>query len=100
MDATARGGDRQALHERIRQHSMAAAQRMKEDGAPADLLERIAADEAFGLDAQALEALVDPRRFVGRAPEQVARFLAEWVTPALQRHEADAQRLSDPDVHV
>jgi adenylosuccinate lyase len=100
MDATARGGDRQALHERIRQHSLAAAKRMKEEGAPADLLERIAADDAFGLDAAALESLLDPRRYVGRAPEQVARFLTDWVSPALERHQADAQRLSEPDVHV
>ncbi len=83
MDATARGGDRQELHERIRRHSMAAARRMKEEGAEADLLERIAADDAFGMSAGELEALVDPRRFVGRAPEQVARFLDEWVAPVL-----------------
>jgi len=99
MDATARGGDRQALHERIRQHSLAAAARMKE-GASGDLLERIAADEAFGLDAAALESLLDPRRYVGRAPEQVARFLADRVAPALERRQADAQRLAEPHIHV
>jgi adenylosuccinate lyase len=99
MDATARGGDRQALHERIRRHSLAAAARMKE-GASGDLLERIAADEAFGLDAAALESLLDPRRYVGRAPEQVARFLSDWVAPALERRQADAQRLPEPHVHV
>lgn len=100
MDATARGGDRQDLHERIRQHSMAAARRMKDEGADADLLERIAGDEAFGMDADALEALVDPRRFVGRAPEQVARILDERVRPVLDRYAEHADRVGAPDVRV
>ena len=100
MHATARGGDRQELHERIRQHSMAAARRMKEEGAAADLLERIAADEAFGTTADELEALVDPLRFVGRAPEQVARILDEWVAPVLARHAAEAGRVEEADVRV
>lgn len=103
MDATARGGDRQELHERLRKHSLAAAARMKEEGTSGDLLERIAADEAFsvlGLDAAALESLLDPRRYVGRAAEQVARFLDEWVAPALAYRHGDAQRLSEPHVHV
>ena len=100
MQATARGGDRQELHERIRQHSMAAAALMKEEGVDADLLERIADDDAFGLDREELEALADPHRFVGRAPEQVARILAEDVAPALERYGADAHSLDDPEVHV
>lgn len=100
MDATARGGDRQELHERIRRHSMEAARRMKEEGAEADLLERIAADEAFGLSADDLDALVDPHRYVGRAPEQVGHFLAAWVAPVLARHGAAAERVGEPEVRV
>jgi adenylosuccinate lyase len=100
MHATAAGGDRQALHERIRQHSMAAATRMKEEGADADLLERIAGDPAFGLTGDELDALVDPRRFVGRAPEQVTKILEERVAPVLARYGADANRVEEPDVHV
>lgn len=100
MHATARGGDRQDLHERIRRHSMAAAKRMKDEGAPADLLERIAADPAFGFSAAELDAFLDPRRFVGRAPEQVSRFLDEWVAPVLARHRAHTQPLAEADVHV
>ncbi len=100
MDATSRGGDRQELHERIRQHSMAAARRMKEEGADADLLERIASDEAFGMDQPTLDALIDPRRFVGRAPEQVARILAEDVQPVLDRYAENASRVGAPDVRV
>jgi adenylosuccinate lyase len=100
MHATAGGGDRQDLHERIRQHSMAAARRMKDEGAPADLLERIAADPAFGFSSGELEELLDPRRFVGRAPEQVARFLEEWVGPVLDRHQAHTGTIAEADVHV
>ncbi len=100
MDVTSRGGDRQELHERIRKHSMAAARRMKEDGVPADLLERIAGDEAFGLSEEELETLVDPVRFVGRAPEQVTRFLEDRVAPALERYEMDIERIQPPEIHV
>jgi len=100
MDATARGGDRQELHERIRRHALAAAQRMKDEGADADLLERIAGDEAFGLSSERLETLVDARGFVGRAPEQVASFLEEWVEPILRRHGSASSRALEADVRV
>ncbi len=101
MLATQNGGDRQDLHERIRRHSLEAARRMKEEGSAPDLLERIAADEAFALSLEELHALVDPRRFVGRAPEQVDRFLAEWVDPILMRHpESDDRTLGEADVRV
>lgn len=101
MHASAAGGDRQELHERIRQHSMEAAGRMKNEGAEADLLERIADDDAFGMTMADLREIADPSRFVGRAPEQVDRFLAEWVQPALERLETGAnERLGEPDVRV
>ena len=100
MQATALGGDRQELHERIRQHSMAAAKRMKEEGAEADLLERIAGDDAFGLSREELDSLMDPMRFVGRAPQQVERFLADHVAPTLTRLVEHADVLSDPEIHV
>ena len=101
MHASAAGGDRQDLHERIRRHSMAAAGRMKIEGGQADLLERIAEDEAFGLSLEQLVEMGDPARFVGRAPEQVDEFLAEWVQPALARLESGAnERLGEPDVRV
>jgi adenylosuccinate lyase len=100
MHATSRGGDRQELHERIRKHSMAAARRMKEEGADADLLDRIAGDEAFGLDPDELEKMVDPKRFVGRAPVQVTRFLDRDVAPVLERQRAQSLNLGEPDIHV
>ncbi|MGH7506789.1 MAG: adenylosuccinate lyase, partial [Longimicrobiales bacterium] len=79
-----RGGDRQALHERIRRHAMAAADRVKNDGAANDLVERIAADPAFGLDRAEIEATLDPARHTGRAAEQVDLFLTEHVQPILE----------------
>ncbi len=79
MAAVAAGGDRQDLHERIRQHSQDAAAEVKLQGQPNDLLDRLAGDEAFaGID---LSALLDPLQFVGRSPEQVDDFVAEVIQP-------------------
>ncbi|MEE8385708.1 MAG: adenylosuccinate lyase [Dehalococcoidia bacterium] len=101
MLATAAGGDRQELHEKIRQHSMAAAQRMKEEGAASDLLDRIADDPAFGLTRDQLEELMEPGRYIGRSAEQVDRFLQEWVEPMLGSNpDEDEDGLGDPDVRV
>ncbi|UCC25489.1 MAG: adenylosuccinate lyase [Gemmatimonadales bacterium] len=99
MDATSAGGDRQELHERIRQHAHAAAREMKE-GRPSDLVERIAGDPAFGMDRDSIMALMDAHRFVGRAPEQVDGFLDSWVNPVLEEHAAAATLLGEPDVRV
>ncbi len=85
MAAVAAGGDRQDLHERIRQHSQAAAAEVKQRGAANDLLERLAGDKAFA--AIDLSAMTDPARFVGRAPEQVDEFLAEIIAPIRQSHD-------------
>jgi adenylosuccinate lyase len=99
MHAVQKGGDRQALHERIRQHALAAADAMKA-GEPADLVERMADDPAFGMDGAAIRALIDPRRFVGRAPEQVDHFLADQVDPVLARLGASARSLEKAELHV
>jgi adenylosuccinate lyase len=86
MAAVAAGGDRQALHERIRRHSQAAAAVVKEQGGRNDLLERLAADETFaGVD---LKGELDPARFIGRAPQQVDEFIADVVEPLRRRHPA------------
>ena len=101
MRASSAGGDRQELHERLRRHSVAAADLMKNEGVPADLLERIADDDSFDIGLEQLREISNPARFVGRAPEQVDRFLAEWVQPALARLAAGAnERLGEPDVRV
>ena len=76
MEAVKRGGNRQQLHEIIRENSMAATARMKE-GLPCDLMERLAAEPAFRMSAQEIEAVLDPRLYIGRCPEQVDAFLAQ-----------------------
>ena len=86
MAAVKKGGDRQELHERIRQHSMAAGEVVKVEGKPNDLLERIAADPAFGMTIEELRAELVPQNFVGRAPQQVAQFLQNDVQPILERY--------------
>jgi len=84
MAAVAAGGDRQSLHEKIRQHSQAAAAVVKEQGADNDLLERLAGDEAFaGID---LEGAIEPAQLIGRSAEQVHEFLAEVVEPIRQKY--------------
>lgn len=83
MAATRAGGDRQELHEAIRQHSIAAGVRIKDEGLDNDMLRRISNDPLFaGVHGQ-LEELCDSSKFVGRAPEQVMEFLADHVRPAL-----------------
>ena len=86
MDAVKAGGDRQELHERIRQHSMAAGRVVKEEGKDNDLLERIAADPAFGMTMDQLQAIMKPENFVGRAPEQTEEFISEYVKPVLDEN--------------
>jgi len=86
MHAVRRGGDRQELHERIRQHAYAASERMKEDGGANDLVERIERDAAFGLAPEEIRATLDPSRHVGRSAAQVDEFLREVVEPVLRRH--------------
>ncbi len=88
MEAVKGGGDRQALHERIRVHSMESTRLIKEGGGDNDLLDRIATDPEFStvIDKKHLYQMLEPKKFIGRAPEQVNDFLKEMVTPALKRH--------------
>lgn len=88
MDAVKAGGDRQELHERIRQLSMEAGRHVKEEGRDNDLLELIAADPAFKLNLEDLERTMEPGRYVGRSPEQVTDFLAAEVAPVLREYSA------------
>jgi adenylosuccinate lyase len=83
MEAVRRGGDRQDLHERLRVHARASADKRALDGAKSDLLDRIAADTAFGLDSTNVAAAASPARLVGRAAEQVEVFVREELDPAL-----------------
>ena len=86
MDAVKAGGDRQELHERIRELSMEAGRNVKENGKDNNLLELIAADPAFGLSLEDLEKTMEPSRYVGRAPEQVDAFLSQVVNPILEEY--------------
>jgi|GEM_PF-912598 len=80
------GGDRQELHEKIRVHSMAAGKVVKEEGKANDLLERIAADPAFGMNMEQLQAIMKPENFVGRAPQQTEEFVNEVINPILEEN--------------
>lgn len=87
MDAVKyRGADRQVLHERIRIHSMAASKVIKEEGGENDLLERIAADPAFGVTLEELEGILQPEKYTGRAKEQTEEFLRDVVAPAIAKY--------------
>ena len=86
MDAVKAGGDRQELHERIRELSMEAGRTVKVEGKDNDLLERIAADPAFNLTIEELQKSMDPFRYVGRAKEQTTAFITKTVQPVLDAH--------------
>jgi adenylosuccinate lyase len=89
MHAVRRGGDRQDLHERIRRHSVAAAERVKDHGERNDLIDRIKGDAEFGMAHDEIEGMLDPARFTGRAAEQVDIFLRNEVEPVLRNHSGD-----------
>ena len=86
MDAVKAGGDRQELHERIRELSMEAGRNVKENGGDNNLLELIAADPAFGLSLDKLKETMDPARYTGRAKEQTETYLRDTVRPVLEDH--------------
>lgn len=86
MAAVKKGKDRQELHERIRVHSMEAAKRVKEMGLENDLIDRIAADEAFGMTKEEITSILDARNFIGRAESQVEDFINEVVKDILDKN--------------
>ena len=86
MDAVKAGGDRQELHERIRELSMEAGKNVKVEGEDNNLLELIAADPAFNLTLEELQKTMDPKKYVGRAKEQTESFIAKVVNPVLASH--------------
>ena len=86
MDAVKAGGDRQELHERIRELSMEAGRNVKVEGKDNNFLELIAADPAFNLTLEELQKTMDPKKYVGRAKEQTESFIAKVVNPVLDSH--------------
>lgn len=98
MYAAARGGDRQEIHERIRRHAHAALERVRQ-GKPNDLIDRLAGDPAIGVERASLERMISPAAMVGRAPEQVERFVAREVDPVLEDAADDIDTVS-PELKV
>jgi len=89
MDAVKRGGDRQELHEKIRQYSMEASRKVKEFGEENNLLELIANDSEFGITLEELQSIMKPENYVGRSPMQVEEFIKEEVSPILAKYKAE-----------
>ena len=94
MNAVLKGGDRQELHEKIRVYSMEAGKQVKELGKPNDLVERIAADETFGLTKEEIMQALNPDHLCGRAPKQVKDFIEERVNPVLEKYSDLVQDIS------
>ena len=84
MDAVKAGGNRQELHEKIRQLSMEAGRNVKVEGLDNNLLELIANDDEFPMTLEELQASMDPSKYVGRAPYQVTKYLEDVVNPVLK----------------
>jgi len=99
MEAVKKGGDRQILHEEIRQLSQQAAYAVKEEGKDNDLLERILASKKFGLERKDLDCILDLRKFVGRAPEQTEEFVNIEARPAIEAFN-DWKNTSSEEVKV
>ena len=86
MHAVKKGGDRQQLHEKLREHSLAAAARVKEEGEENDLIDRIVADPAFGLSKEEIDRVLLPQNFTGRSREQVDNYLNAFIRPLLEQN--------------
>ncbi|AKL95410.1 adenylosuccinate lyase PurB [Clostridium aceticum] len=86
MEAVKNGGDRQELHEKIRVHSMEAAKQVKIEGKENDLIDRILKDEGFNLSEDEIGKIMNPKNFIGRAPQQVIEFLEEYIAPILEKN--------------
>lgn len=86
MNAVLKGGDRQELHEKIRIYSMEAGKEVKEFGRPNDLVDRIAADDAFGMTKEEILAVLNPDNLCGRAKNQVTDFIEAIVNPILEKY--------------
>lgn len=88
MEGVKNGGDRQELHEMIRTHSMEAAKQVKINGLPNDLVERILNDEKFPIDKEKMLEVMNPKNFIGFAPQQTEEFINHHARPILERHQS------------
>lgn len=98
MESVKLGCDRQELHESIRLHSMAAAERVKGEGLDNDLIERIINDDSFKLSREEILKIIDPIKFVGRAPSQTVEFIEEYITPIIEANKEALEIKSDISV--
>ncbi|MDU1093701.1 MAG: adenylosuccinate lyase [Clostridioides difficile] len=94
MEAVKRGGDRQELHEIIREYSMKAAYRVKHEGKDNNLIELIMNDDSFKMSKEEILSIMDPKNFIGRAPEQVVEFVNEVVVPAIKDYKEDLGKVA------
>ncbi len=99
MEAVKRGGDRQELHEIIREYSMKAAYRVKHEGLENNLISLIIEDDSFKMSKEEILSIMDPKNFTGRASEQVDDFIKEVVDPALKDYEDQLDKV-DVDLRV
>ncbi len=90
MECVKAGGDRQQLHELIREHSMESARRVKQDGQENDLIERIKSDSHFAAIHSSIDGILDPVNFIGRAPQQTEEFIRDEIDPVLEKHASAA----------
>lgn len=86
MDAVKKGGDRQELHEKIREHSMEASKVIKEDGNKNDLIERIVNDKSFNITFESIKEILNPKNFIGRSAEQTYEYITDEVKPILNKN--------------
>lgn len=98
MEAVKRGGDRQDLHEKIRRYSMEAGRNVKEFGKENNLIELISNDPSFKLSKEEIEAILNPKKFVGRAPYQVQEYYDEYVKPILEKYKDELNFESQVDI--
>lgn len=89
MEAVKAGGDRQELHERIRVHSMEASRRIKEDGLPNDLIDRICSDDSFKLNKEKLLEVLKPEYYTGRSGKQVEEFINTCINPIIENYDVE-----------
>lgn len=89
MESVQRGADRQEMHEQIRVHSMEAGKRVKQDGLDNDLLKRVIADDKIPLDEKDIERILNPKEFIGRAPEQTVEFIENEIDPLISKYKSD-----------
>ncbi len=97
MDAVKKGGDRQALHEKLRQYAMEAGKQVKEEGLENDLIERVLADPDFKITREEIDAILMPESFTGRSEQQVEEFISDCVQPILEKYKSE---LSDKTVEL